>query len=182
MRLSSILAALAAVAFMGSSLTAADAPVMDKDGKPYPAPAELAKQAGDAAKGQAIFTSNGACFTCHQINGAGMVFGPNLSEVGSRKTKELIIESILYPSKVIEPGFEMIEITLENEEKGMGIVAAETDTDLILNMMGTKTTYKKSDIISREKKPTSIMPPMGAALSASDVANIAEYLAAQKKK
>ena len=180
MRHPSILSALAAIAFMGSSLTAADAPVMDKDGKPYPAPAELAKQAGDAAKGQATF--NTLCFTCHQINGAGIDFGPNLSEIGTRKTKELIIESILYPSKVIEPGFDVVNIELEDNEKGMGIVAVETDTDLTLNMMGAKTTYKKTDVVKRTKAPASIMPPMGAALSASDVANIAEYLAAQKKK
>lgn len=181
MRLSSMLAALAAVAFMGSSLTAADAPVTDKDSKPYPASAELAKQAGDAAKGQATFTT--FCVTCHQINGTGVDFGPNLSDIGTRKSKELIIESILYPSKVIEPGFEMLIIALENEETGMGIVVAETDTELTLKAVGgAKTSYKKSDIVSRNKLPTSVMPPLGAALSASDVANIAEYLSAQKKK
>ena len=181
MRLPSILAALAAVSLLASSLTAEDAQVIDKDSKPYPAPAELAKQAGDAAKGQAIFTTY--CGTCHQINGTGIDFGPNLSEIGSRKTKELIIESILYPSKVIEPGFDMIMIALENEETGMGIVTAETDAELTLKAVGgVKTTYKKSDIVSRSKLPTSIMPPLGAALSASDVANITEYLSAQKKK
>ncbi len=181
MRLSSILAALTAAAFMSSSITAADAPVMDKDSKAYPAPAELAKQAGDAAKGQATFTT--LCGTCHQINGTGIDFGPNLSDIGTRKTKELVIEAILYPSKVIEPGFDMLMITLENEDMGMGLVVAETDTELTLKAVGgTKTTYKKSDIVSRSKLPTSIMPPLGAALSASDVANIAEYLAAQKKK
>ena len=181
MRLPSILAALAAVSFLASSVTAEDAPVIDKDSKTYPAPAELAKQAGDAAKGQATFTT--LCGTCHQINGTGVDFGPNLSEIGSRKTKELIIESILYPSKVIEPGFDMLMIKLENDDMGMGIVAAENDTDLTLKAVGgAKTTFKKSDIVSRSKLPTSIMPPLGAALSASDVANIAEYLAAQKKK
>ena len=181
MRLPSMLTALTAFTVMGSSLTAADAPVMDKDGKPYPAPAELAKQAGDAAKGQASFTT--LCGTCHQINGTGIDFGPNLSDIGTRKTKELIIEAILYPSKIIEPGFDMIMIKLENDDLGMGLVAAETDTDLTLKAVGgAKTTYKKSDIVSRNKLPTSIMPPLGAAFSASDVANIAEYLAAQKKK
>jgi putative heme-binding domain-containing protein len=181
MRLPSILAALAAVSFLASSVTAEDAPVVDMNGKTYPAPAELAKQAGDAANGQAKFTT--LCGTCHQINGTGVDFGPNLSEIGSRKTKELIIESILYPSKVIEPGFDMLMIKLENDDMGMGIVATENDTDLTLKAVGgAKTTFKKSDIVSRSKLPTSIMPPLGAALSASDVANIAEYLAAQKKK
>ena len=181
MRLSSILTSLAAVAFMGSSLPAADAPVTDKDSKTYPAPAELAKQAGDAAKGLVTFTT--LCGTCHQINGAGVNFGPNLSDIGTRKTKELVIESILYPSKVIEPGYDMIMITLENEDLGMGLVVTETDAELTLKAVGgTITTYKKTDIVSRSKLPTSIMPPLGVALSVSDVANIAEYLAAQKKK
>ena len=77
----------------------------------------------------------------------------------------------------------MIMITLENEDLGMGLVVTETDAELTLKAVGgTITTYKKTDIVSRSKLPTSIMPPLGVALSVSDVANIAEYLAAQKKK
>jgi putative heme-binding domain-containing protein len=176
-----LLPTLAALAFIGTSLIAADAPV-DRDNKPIPAPAELAKLTGDVAKGQASFAP--LCGICHQVNGVGIDFGPNLSEVGSKKTKENIIESILDPNKVIEPGFESVMIKLESDETAMGMIAGETDTEVTVKAMGgAKTTFKKADIVSRTKQPMSLMPVgLYRALSTDDLVNIAEYLAAQKKK
>jgi putative heme-binding domain-containing protein len=176
-----LLSAFVAVALIGSSLSAADAP-LDRDHKPIPAPAELAKLTGDAAKGQASFAT--LCGICHQVNGAGIDFGPNLSDVGSRKTKELIAESILDPSKVIEPGFEAVIIKLESDEVAMGLVAGETDTEVTVKAMGgAKTTFKKADIVSRTKQPMSMMPVgLYGALSTEDLVNIVEFLASQKKK
>jgi putative heme-binding domain-containing protein len=176
-----LLSAAVALVLAGSSLIAADAPV-DRDNKPIPAPAEFAKLTGDVAKGQASFAP--LCGICHQINGAGIDFGPNLSEVGSRKTKEQIIESILDPSKVIEPGFEAVMIKLESDETAMGMIAGETDTEVTVKAMGgAKTTFKKADIVSRTKQPMSLMPVgLYRALSTEDLVNVVEYLAAQKKK
>jgi putative heme-binding domain-containing protein len=179
--LSAAFAAFGALTLLGQSLTAADAPV-DRDNKPIPAPAELAKLTGDAAKGQASFAP--LCGICHQVNGVGIDFGPNLSDVGSRKSRELIAEAILEPSKVIEPGFEAVMIKLESDETAMGMVAAETDTEVTIKAMGgAKTTFKKADIVSRTKQPLSLMPVgLYRARSTDDLVNIIEYLAAQKKK
>lgn len=176
-----LLSAFAALALAGSSLIAADVPV-DRDNKPIPAPAEFAKLTGDVAKGQASFAP--LCGICHQVNGAGIDFGPNLSDVGSRKTKENIIESILDPNKVLEPGFETVMIKLESDETAMGMVASETDTEVTIKAMGgVKTTFKKADIVSRTKQPMSLMPVgLYRALTTEDLVNVVEYLAAQKKK
>lgn len=176
-----LLSAAVALVLAGSSLIAADAPV-DRDNKPIPAPAELAKLTGDVAKGQASFAP--LCGICHQVNGAGIDFGPNLSDIGSKKTKENIIESILDPNKVIEPGFESVMIKLESDETAMGMIAGETDSEVTVKAMGgAKTTFKKADIVSRTKQPMSLMPVgLYRALSTEDLVNIVEYLAAQKKK
>ena len=176
-----LLSAFVAVALIGSSLNAADAPV-DRDNKPIPAAAELAKLTGDVAKGQASFAT--LCGICHQVNGAGIDFGPNLSDVGTRKTKENIFESILDPNKVLEPGFESVLIKLESDEMAMGMIAGETDTEVTVKAMGgAKTTFKKADVVSRTKQPMSLMPVgLYRALSTDDLVNIGEYLAAQKKK
>ena len=176
-----LLSAFVAVALIGSSLNAADAPV-DRDNKPIPAAAELAKLTGDVAKGQASFAT--LCGICHQVNGAGIDFGPNLSDVGTRKTKENIFESILDPNKVLEPGFESVLIKLESDEVAMGMIAGETDTEVTVKAMGgVKTTFKKADIVSRTKQPMSLMPVgLYRALTTEDLINIGEYLAAQKKK
>jgi len=179
--LSAAVAVFGALTLAGSSLIAADVPV-DRDNKPIPAPAEFAKLTGDIAKGAASFTP--LCGICHQVNGAGIDFGPNLSDLGSRKTKEQIIESILDPNKVLEPGFETVLIKLESDEIAMGMIAGETDTEVTVKAMGgVMTTFKKADIVSRVKQPMSLMPVgLYRVMTTEDLVNVVEYLAAQKKK
>lgn len=179
--LSTAFAIVGALAFIGSPVIAADVPV-DSANKPIPAPAELAKMTGDAAKGQASFAP--LCGICHQVNGVGIDFGPDLSDVGLRKTKENIIESILDPNKVLEPGFESVLIKLESDETYMGMITGETDSEVTIKAMGgAKTTVKKADIVSRTKQPMSLMPVgLYRAFTTDDLVNVVEFLAAQKKK
>jgi putative heme-binding domain-containing protein len=46
---------------------------------------------------------NTQCTRCHQVNGWGSDFGPDLSNVGSSKSEEQLVESILEPSAAISP-------------------------------------------------------------------------------
>src|SRR5688572_30107484 len=39
--------------------------------------------AGDAVRGKAIFEGKGNCQNCHRVNGAGSLFGPDLSTIGA---------------------------------------------------------------------------------------------------
>lgn len=172
------LAAIAAFAH----LAAADAPPLkDRDQKTLPPIAELATKTGDAEKGKAFFVT---CSICHKLGEQGVDFGPNLSEVGSRRTKEFIFQSILDPSAVIEPGFEQVQIKLDSDDMALGLVAKETDTELTLKAIGgALTVYKKAEIVSRTKlKMSAMMPNLQAGMSTDDLINLVEFLAAQKKK
>ncbi|HVV02517.1 MAG TPA: PVC-type heme-binding CxxCH protein, partial [Verrucomicrobiae bacterium] len=54
-----------------------------RDAATLPPIAELAARKGDIAHGAQVFRSETAtCSKCHQINGEGVDFGPNLSEIG----------------------------------------------------------------------------------------------------
>jgi putative heme-binding domain-containing protein len=153
----------------------------DKEGKTLPPVADLVKLTGSPDHGKQVFMT--LCFICHQINGTGIDFGPNLSEVGSRLTKELIYQSIFEPSAVIAPGFDTVTLKLE-DTIALGIVVSENDSEIVLKAMGgAKTTYKKADIVSRTKGTTSLMPVgQQAALTQQDLVDLVEYLFALKKK
>ena len=157
----------------------------DKEGKTLPPVADLVKMTGTADHGKQVYGM--LCFICHQITGptgtTGIDFGPNLSEVGSRLTKELIYQSILEPSAVIAPGFETVTLKLE-DTVALGIVLSENDSEIVLKAMGgAKTTYKKADIVSRTKGTTSMMPVgQQAALTTQDLVDLVEYLSSLKKK
>ena len=136
---------------------------------------------GNADHGKQVYST--ICFICHQINGAGIDFGPNLSEVGSRLTKDLLYQSVLEPSAVIAPGFDTVTLKLE-DSMAMGIVASENDQEVVLKAMGgAKTTYKKADIVSRTKGTNSMMPVgQQAAMTTQDLVDLIEYLSSLKKK
>ena len=64
------------------------------------------KAKGNAARGKLVFETTGTCAKCHVVNGQGKEVGPNLSEIGSKLSREAMFESILYPSAGISHNYE----------------------------------------------------------------------------
>ena len=68
--------------------------------------AELLKSKGDAVSGEKVFKTTGTCANCHQVKGQGKVVGPDLTEIGSKLTREAMFVSVLDPSAGISHNFE----------------------------------------------------------------------------
>src|SRR5689334_12371939 len=54
---------------------------------------------GDVRKGEALFTGTLRCASCHIVNGRGGRLGPELTTVGSSRSRAYIIESIREPNR-----------------------------------------------------------------------------------
>ena len=133
----------------------------------------------DPARGRTLFLSrHGAtCATCHQLEGIGNVFAPDLSEIGSRADAEFIIQSILEPSAQITEGFAMQVVTRKSGESVGGIVLEETGRALTFGVVGGQTvTVSKAEIVKRETAHISAMPPLGPLLNAQQVADLTVFL------
>lgn len=67
----------------------------------------LLVEGGDEAKGREIFLHHASaeCVRCHMVDDLGGTAGPNLTQVASRLTPALMVESIVEPAKVIAPGY-----------------------------------------------------------------------------
>ena len=52
---------------------------------------------GCESRGEQIFHKKGKCIECHTINGEGGSSGPNLSMVGSKRSREYILQQIKDP-------------------------------------------------------------------------------------
>lgn len=66
--------------------------------------AQVVDDSGSAEKGKVVFQlANTQCQHCHQVAGWGGNFGPDLSHVGSSKSREQLITAILEPSAEISP-------------------------------------------------------------------------------
>ena len=61
-----------------------------------------------------------SCLKCHQIGDEGTAVGPNLTRVGRRFDSRAILESILTPSKVIDPKYRYTAYVLTNGKVVVG--------------------------------------------------------------
>src|SRR5262245_15162930 len=60
------------------------------------ASAQQEPSAGDATRGKALVESN-QCFDCHRIGDRGSRLGPNLSDIGARRTSEKLQQAMVAP-------------------------------------------------------------------------------------
>ena len=111
---------------------------------------------GDAGHGEQVFTEY--CAACHQVNGEGVQFGPNLSRIGEKLGKDALVAAIAYPSQGIGFGYEGYEFSLADGNKLVGYIESQTENELTVRMMGgVSKTVKKSDIQARRPLEESLM-------------------------
>jgi putative heme-binding domain-containing protein len=155
-----------------------------QDAHPLPSITELVRMNGNASNGTTVFQRETVgCSKCHQVNGAGIDFGPNLSEIGTKLAKEAIYESILDPSAGIAFGYEAWSLELKDGDEAYGLIVSETADELALKAVGgVVTRYKKTDITKRTKQKLSIMPAgLAKAMSTQELVDLVEYLSSLKK-
>ena len=70
-------------------------------------------QTGDAAKGKALVGSSG-CLNCHRIGDTGSRMGPNLSDIGDRRTADRLQRSIVAPDEEVLPENRFVSVVLKD--------------------------------------------------------------------
>lgn len=146
---------------------------------------KITKLQGDIKRGAELFSPTGkaaACTACHFINGLGRDFGPDLSKVGSRLSKEQIIENIITPSKNIAQGFQSVVITLKDDHLQTGfIITRDSNTTTLKTITGQTLSLKNSEIKKEQTIATSLMPEgLLQGFTAQEAADMVEYLASLK--
>jgi putative heme-binding domain-containing protein len=142
---------------------------------------QLLSLAGDAKRGAAMLTPTGLLATClafHFVNGTGRDFGPDLSKVGSRLTKEQLLESLLHPSKQIAPGYAAYTAEMTDGSVQMGFAMKQTKEENVLKLAtGQSITLRADDLKSLKPLPTSLMPEgLLQSLTAAEVADLLAFL------
>jgi putative membrane-bound dehydrogenase-like protein len=116
----------------------------------------IARMEGDPGRGQAVFTTY--CAACHQVNGKGVRFGPNLDRIGEKLGADGLVAAIAYPSQGIGFGYEGYAFRLRDGKQLIGYIESQTENELTVRMMGgVSQTVKKSEITAREPLEESLM-------------------------
>jgi putative heme-binding domain-containing protein len=152
-----------------------------------PRPLELAEYErfalthdGDLRRGQQLFynVDGIACMRCHAVAGTGGTVGPDLTTIGAQFGRAALIESILYPSKVVREGYQQYTIELDDGESISGALRAESpDVLTMVDVDGRTRELKKTRIKKRHASALSLMPEgLHAALTLNQFADLIAYV------
>ncbi|MBV6640079.1 MAG: PQQ-dependent sugar dehydrogenase, partial [Cyclobacteriaceae bacterium] len=146
------------------------------EGESLPPVEELVALSGSPQNGKVVFDQY--CQTCHQVNGAGTQFGPNLSEIGNKLSKEGLYAAILYPDAGINFGYEGFVVETKSGDVAVGYISSRTEDEIELTMMGgIKSTYKRSDIASIKEMENSLMTSgLHRAMTKEQIVDLVTYL------
>lgn len=147
----------------------------DRNEEALPPIRSLAAARGNPLDGTAVFQAN--CAQCHDVDRGTTVFGPSLSEIGSKLSRSALLISILHPDAGISHGFEGVAITLKDGAQAVGYVESENSEELALRVAGGVTKrYRLTDIDARTPLEGSLMPAMQAAMTREELVDLVAYL------
>ena len=142
--------------------------------------AEQAK--GDPTKGEQVFNSNG-CSNCHTNGKAGGFVGPDLSEIGSRRSLAQLESSILDPNADVDADYWSLKARTKTGQTVTGIRLNEDMTSFqIREQSGRLRSVLKTDLASYEIARTSPMPSFKGKLSNGDLQDLVAYLASLRAR
>jgi putative membrane-bound dehydrogenase-like protein len=144
-------------------------------------PIELLLEAKpDASRGKAVFQKAG-CIACHIVQGEGLDFGPELSDIGNKLSSEQLFEAILKPNQNISLGYEGVNVALKDGTQLIGFVTSESKTVLSLRIPGgLRKDVPKADIKTRTAMKDSLMPiGLDAVISPQELVDLVGWLSPQ---
>lgn len=139
---------------------------------------------GDESEGRKIFfeKQDAQCARCHMVDGEGGIVGPQLADIGTRQSREYILESIIQPNATVAPGFENVTLILSDERELSGTVQKEAASELVLNTLEEgAVTVKKEQIRERLKGLSGMPEGLGEILTPRELRDLVEFLAGLKK-
>ena len=139
-----------------------------------------ARHNGDSVRGRALFgdLKRLACARCHRAGGNGGEVGPDLSDIGGKFDRSLLVESILEPSGRSSRATARRRSPLDDGRVLTGIARDETAAGLVLvDADGKRHAVRADEIEDRKLANTSLMPSgLAAGVSPAEFADLIAYL------
>jgi alcohol dehydrogenase (cytochrome c) len=136
---------------------------------------------GDAAAGRALVQSN-KCLDCHRIGATGSRFGPDLSDIGARRTPELLCSALVAPDEQVLPEHRSVRVITK---QGATVVGRLLNQDAFSIQLITPaeqlTSYAKADLREFTILQKALMPSYEGTMTAPQLADVIAYLASLKR-
>jgi putative heme-binding domain-containing protein len=148
-----------------------------------PRPKSILALAGDAGRGEKLFWSaEMKCGSCHKIGDKGTPLGPDLTTIGKQRTRADLLESILEPSRRIEPKYAAYVAQTFDGRSLTGLLVKRDEKEVVLRDAENKETVLAAKNVDLLVPSRSSLMPNGqiAGLTAQEAADLLEYLASRK--
>ena len=116
---------------------------------------------GDAQNGERIFRAN--CSSCHMVNGRGGQLGPDLSRVGSGRSRPVLLNKVRGTSQNVRPGYEAVTVVTRDGQRIRGVKKNEDEFSIqIVDMRERLQGYLKANLTEILTEPRTVMPAYSA--------------------
>jgi putative heme-binding domain-containing protein len=140
------------------------------------APATPESPRGDAAQGERLFRAN--CLGCHTMDGRADRLGPDLSRIGSGRSRAVLSNKIRGAGDSVRPGYEAVTLILRDGRRIQGVSKNEDAFSIqIMELSGRIQGYMKTNLKEVIHEPHSLMPAYGVnQLKDGDLDDLLSYL------
>ncbi|MGK0189479.1 MAG: putative membrane-bound dehydrogenase-like protein [Verrucomicrobiales bacterium] len=121
---------------------------------------------GDVIRGQKVFNSTRSmCKLCHAIGYSGGKLGPDLTRIGTIRSRRDMLEAIMFPSASLVRSYESVLVTVapstpDAATEFLGILRGNNDQEITLAIApDSESRIPHSEIQSIIPAKTSLMPP-----------------------
>ncbi len=135
---------------------------------------------GDAARGKELWFSAGGlqCKNCHRIGGEGVELGPDLTQIGRKYNRAQLLESILSPSKSIDPKYVTYLVETSDGRVLTGLLVERSAQEVVLKDAQNqvlRVPAEEVELLAPQQQ--SLMPELLLRdLTVQQVADLLEYL------
>ena len=144
-----------------------------------PRPRAVLALRGDPRRGEKLFwTPPIQCGTCHRIGDRGTPVGPDLSTIGKLRSREDLLDSLLEPSRRIEPKYATYAAATADGVLRTGLLVKRDEKWVVLrDSKGQESILAARDVEQLRPSRASLMPDGQLAdLTAQDAADLIDYL------
>jgi cytochrome c oxidase cbb3-type subunit III len=137
---------------------------------------------GDPAHGAAIYRGKGNCAGCHSLHGEGGVAGPDLTDIGERRSVDYLRESLVNPEAALPEGYLLVTVAAKDGRSVTGVRVNEDSFSIqVRDAAGRSYSFWKSELARIEKqRGKSGMPSFQARLNDAELIDLTAYLASLK--
>jgi putative heme-binding domain-containing protein len=139
---------------------------------------EIIKLTGDPKKGAVV---SAKCYTCHQIEGNGIAYGPDLRNWVANQGVEPFLRAVIDPSAEIAHGFNGADVLLRDGRRIHGLAINQRDPVIVQSLGGLTQVIPQKQVAKVGKLKRSLMLSADQlGLTAQDLADLVAFCATLK--